>query len=154
MAIDVCIRLIICWNEKENNIILKSIYAGALNEDGEKQDRKCKIDYQLDSKTTIATTEKGNKKIEIIYHIKDMKIDNMIINYLLTIDENKYSKDVVQVIRDLIVILGDVKEIITVEGKIGLKTEKQTSLKNEKIYARICIEDGEVIDYSPRKIKI
>lgn len=124
----------------KNKIVLDESYAGLLNEDGTNKDIIAAIDYNVEQEIATASIKNKGKEILITYKTNDNHIDNEVINYLLNIRENDYHKDVVPLLKDFVAIVGNREDIISVESRV-----------NEKVYSKICIEEGTVTEYSYSK---
>lgn len=124
----------------KNKIVLDESYAGLLNKDGTNKDIMATISYNVEQKIATGSIENKRKKIIITYKAKDNHIDNDVINYLLNIRDNICHKDVVPLIKDFLEIVGNREDIISVESRV-----------KEKVYSKICIEEGKITEYSYSK---
>lgn len=124
----------------KNKIVLDESYAGLLNEDGTNKDIIAAINYNVEQEIATASIKNKGKKIVINYKAKDNYIDNDVINYLLSIREIDCYKDIVPVMKDFVTIVGNKKDIISVEARV-----------NEKVYSKICMKEGTVTEYSYSK---
>lgn len=125
---------------KENKIVLDTSYAGLLNEDGTNRDITAKIYYDIEQEIATASIEDRDNKIVISYKAEGNSIDNNVIDFLLNIRENNCYKDVLPILKDFVTIIGNRKDIISVETRV-----------NERVYSKVCIEKGTVTEYSYSK---
>lgn len=121
----------------KNQILLDSSYAGLINEDGTNQNCMVAIHYNIKHSTATASIKNEEKKIVISYNAKDSSSDNDVINYLLSIKDKDDYKDVLQVLKDFVAILGNSKDITLIESR-----------EKDMIYSRVCIKEGIVTEYS------
>ncbi|MBQ2937437.1 MAG: hypothetical protein IJE05_00905 [Clostridia bacterium] len=140
--------------EAKNQVILESSYTSLLSEDSKNEDCRTTIHYDTKNSRATAKIQNKNNILEVVYHDKGSSMDEIVTEYLLSIKDKNYSKDIVAILKDFIAVVGKKEDIISIEARVKVEGEGAKLSPKEKVCARICIEDGEVYDYSPRKIII